>query len=243
MIPIFYDFHMHSCLSPCGDEGMTPANLVGMAFVKGLQAIALTDHNSAKNCPAAAAHAKEYGITFLPGMEVTTQEEVHVVCLFPTVEDALSFDSYVHERIQPVQNKPDFFGYERVMDENDTQIAEEPLLLINATTIPFDRLQTPVEERNGVMIPAHIDKSSNALLANLGFVPPDSRFTTVEYANPENAPRLEEENPYLKTCRWITDSDAHYLENISEPVHALHVPENTPESIISILKTGRSDAV
>lgn len=237
MIPIFYDFHMHSCLSPCGDEDMTPANLVGMAAVKGLQAIALTDHNSAKNCPAAAAHAKEYGITFLPGMEVTTQEEIHVVSLFSNLTDALGFDAFIHDHIQPIQNRPEYFGYERVMDENDVQTAEEPLLLINATTIPFDDLQPYVEKYHGVMIPAHIDKSSNALIASLGFVPPDSRFTTVEYARLENAPALEAANPYLATCRKITDSDAHYLENISEPVHVIHVPENTPEAILEVLKT------
>ena len=240
MIPIFYDFHLHSCLSPCGDEDMTPANLVGMAMIKGLQAIALTDHNSSKNCPAAAKHAEEYGLTFLPGMELTTQEEVHVVCLFPTLEDALAYDAFVHERIQPVVNKPEYFGYERIMDENDCQTAEENLLLINATTIPFDKVQNLVESYHGVMIPAHIDKSSNALIANLGFVPPDSRFTCVEYANLDNAPALEEKNPYLKKCRKITDSDAHYLENINEAVHVLHVRENTPAGIIEMLRTPRN---
>ena len=239
MIPVFYDLHMHSCLSPCGDEDMTPANLVGMAFVKGLQVIALTDHNSSKNCPAAAKHAKEYGLTFLPGMELTTQEEVHVVCLFPTLSDALDFDAIVHERILPVENKPDFFGHERVMDENDCQIAEEKLLLINATSISFDQVQPLVEEHNGVMIPAHIDKSSNALISNLGFVPPDSHFTCAEYAYLSNAPALEEKNPYLKTCRKITDSDAHYLENINEAVNVLHVEENTPQAILHLLKTPR----
>ena len=240
MIPIYYDFHLHSCLSPCGSEDMTPANIAGMALVNGLQAFALTDHNTAKNCPAAAAHAKEYGLTFLPGMELTTQEEVHVLCLFARVEDALAFDSYVHERIQPVENKPDYFGHETIMNEKDEPVGEEPLLLINATTISFDSLQGLVEKYGGVMVPAHIDKSSNALLANLGFVPPDSHFTTVEYAHIENAERLEKENPYLASCRKITDSDAHYLENVNQAVNILHVKENTPEAILEVLRSGRS---
>ena len=83
MIPLFYDLHIHSCLSPCGDDDMTPANLVGMAAVKGLDVIALTDHNSCRNCPAALYHGKNYGVTVIPGMELTTAEEVHVICLFP----------------------------------------------------------------------------------------------------------------------------------------------------------------
>lgn len=237
MIPLFYDLHMHSCLSPCGDEDMTPGNLVGMAMIKGLQLIALTDHNSARNCPAAAKHAGEYGITFIPGMELTTQEEVHVVCLFPTLDDALSFDDYVHKRIQKVKNKPEYFGHERVMDEYDSQTAEEELLLINATSITFDSSQALVESFHGVMIPAHVDASSNGLLSNLGFVPPDSRFTTVEYHDLKKAPEIEKVNPYLAACRKICDSDAHYLENIHEAQYVLHVEENSPEAVIELLKS------
>ena len=90
---LFYDLHIHSCLSPCGDEDMTPANIAGMAMVKGLDLIALTDHNSCRNCPALLAAAEEYGILAMPGIEVTTAEEVHAVCLFDNLEAALEFDS------------------------------------------------------------------------------------------------------------------------------------------------------
>ena len=110
MIPLYYDLHLHSCLSPCGDDDMTPANIVGMAAVKGLDVIALTDHNSCKNCPAAMKHGEEYGVTVIPGMELTTSEEVHVVCLFPELNDALDFDQYVYERILPIKNKKNIFG-------------------------------------------------------------------------------------------------------------------------------------
>ena len=88
MIALSYDLHLHSCLSPCGDDDMTPANIVGMAAVMGLELIALTDHNSAKNCPAFLKMAEEYGILALPGMELTTEEEVHVVCLFSELDAA-----------------------------------------------------------------------------------------------------------------------------------------------------------
>ena len=94
-----YDLHIHSCLSPCGDDDMTPANIVGMAMIKGLDLIAVTDHNSCKNCPAVLTMAETYGLTALPGMELTTSEEVHVVCLFADLKDALAFDEYVYSQM------------------------------------------------------------------------------------------------------------------------------------------------
>ena len=238
MIPLFYDFHMHSCLSPCGDDDMTPANLVGMAFVNGLQAIALTDHNSSLNCPAAAAHAAEYGITFIPGMELTTMEEVHVLCLFPTVERALRWSEYVYPRILNVKNKPEIFGNQRVMNEEDVQVDEIEKLLISATDISFDAVYDLMEEFGGVMVPAHVDAGSYGLIANLGFVPPESRFRTVEFEHEENVPAYEKADPYFGTCRKIYDSDAHYLENIHEASYVLHVEENSPEGILKVLKEG-----
>ena len=238
MIPLFYDFHMHSCLSPCGDDDMTPANLVGMAFVNGLQAIALTDHNSSLNCPAAAAHAAEYGLTFIPGMELTTMEEVHVLCLFPTVERALRWSECVYPRILNVKNKPEIFGNQRVMNEEDVQVDEIEKLLISATDISFDAVYDLMEEFGGVMVPAHVDAGSYGLIANLGFVPPESRFRTVEFEHEENVPAYEKADPYFGTCRKIYDSDAHYLENIHEASYVLHVEENSPEAILKVLKEG-----
>ncbi|MBR5633385.1 MAG: PHP domain-containing protein, partial [Clostridia bacterium] len=94
-----YDLHVHSCLSPCADDDMTPANIAGMAAVQGLDIVALTDHNSAKNCPAFFHHAKSFGIIPIAGMELSTAEDIHVVCLFPTLEAALQFNDIVAERL------------------------------------------------------------------------------------------------------------------------------------------------
>lgn len=103
MINLFYDLHIHSCLSPCGSDDMTPYNIAGMAALKGLDVIAVTDHNSCKNCPAVLAAAKEYGILAVPGMEINTSEEVHAVCLFKSLEKAMEFDAYVYGRLLPVK--------------------------------------------------------------------------------------------------------------------------------------------
>ena len=112
---LYYDLHIHSCLSPCGDQDMTPANIAGMAAIKGLDVIAVTDHNSCKNCPAVLAAAREYGVLAIPGMEICTQEEVHAVCLFSELEAAMDFDDYVYQRLLPVENRPDIFGKQEII--------------------------------------------------------------------------------------------------------------------------------
>ena len=110
------DLHIHSCLSPCGDGDMTPYNLVNMAKVMGLDILALTDHNSSLNCPAAARAARDAGIAFVPGMELTTSEAVHVVCLFPDVDSSLRFSGYVSERLPKIKNRLDIFCKQLIMD-------------------------------------------------------------------------------------------------------------------------------
>ena len=223
-----YDLHIHSCLSPCGDMDMTPNNIAGMAMIKGLQIIALTDHNSCRNAPALIKAGEQYGLIVLPGMELTTQEEVHVVCLFAEIEDALAFDAYVYERLIKVRNKADIFGEQVIMDENDEPIGEEEYLLINATEIPFDDVYDAVASFHGIMIPAHLDKSTTSLISNLGMIPPDAKFTCAEVRHLEKLHGLMKDHPYLEHCRIISDSDAHYLEDISEPIHTLAFPNDHP---------------
>lgn len=181
MIPLYYDLHIHSCLSPCGDDDMTPANLVGMAAVKGLDVIALTDHNTSKNCPAAMHHGAEYGVTVIPGMELTTEEEIHVICLFPSLQDALSFDTLIESKLMPFPNREDIFGNQQIMNEKDEVTGTVENLLINAVSVSFDDVFPLVSEYHGIAYPAHVDKTSTSLISNLGFVPPGSTFSCAEF--------------------------------------------------------------
>lgn len=235
MIPLHYDLHIHSCLSPCGDNESTPGNIVGMAVVKGLDVIALTDHNTCKNCEAAMAIGEAYGITVIPGMELTTSEEVHVLCLFYNLEDAMKFDAFIEPRILDIPNNPKAFGDQFLCNEDDEVIGSFPKLLISATDISFDKVYDCVSEYNGVMIPAHIDKNSFSLMSNLGFVPPDSKFRCFELADMSNLHRLQKENEYLKNCNVITDSDAHYFEKINEPINTLYAESNSIKDVLDSL--------
>ena len=233
-----YDLHIHSCLSPCGDDEMTPANIVGMAAVKELELIAVTDHSTCKNCGAVLRLAEEYGVLAMPGMELTPAEEVHVVCLFEDLHAAMDFDEYVYNRLPNIQNKEAIFGKQQIMDEEENVTGIVDKLLINATSIGFDDVYDLVEERGGVMIPAHLDKTSTSLLSNLGFIPPDAKFTTAELKNFGNLHRLAKEHPYLEKCRILSNSDAHYLQDIHEPEHTLYIEEMTRKAVIRALKQG-----
>ena len=236
MVDLSYDLHIHSCLSPCGDDDMTPGNIVGMAAIKGLDVIAVTDHNSCRNCPAVLKLAEQFGVLAIPGMEINTSEEVHAVCLFPTLEAALDFDAYVYARLMKFPNKEEIFGKQQICNEEDLCIATEPYLLINSVDISFEGLWELVERFGGVMFPAHVEKSANSLIANLGFVPPDSKFRTAELKDLKKLHGVRKDNPYLNDCRIISNSDAHYLEHINEPDLTIPVRERSVEAVLAYLR-------
>lgn len=215
---------------------MTPYNIAGMAALKGLDVIAVTDHNSCRNCPAVLKAAEEYGLIAIPGMELTTSEEVHAICLFETLEAALTFDAYVHERIFPVKNREDIFGKQEIYGLDDTVTGTEEILLISATSISFEGLWELVDSFGGVMFPAHLDKSTTSLISNLGFVPEDSKFTMAEVHDLKKLHSLQKTNPYLIGCRIISSSDAHYLEDIKEPELTLAVKERSVKAVFEALK-------
>lgn len=216
----FYDLHLHSCLSPCGDADMTPFNLVNMAALKGLGLIALTDHNSCKNCPAALEAAKPLGITVLPGMELCTAEDIHVVCLFPDLDRAMAFDAHVYQNTPDITNKPEVFGEQLIMNESDEVIGKENKLLITSSFISIDNTEALVKEFGGVSFPAHIDKQSNSVLANFGVFPPEIGFSTVEVTSRADIEQLKAAHPALVGMRFLRNSDAHFLWDIHEAINA-----------------------
>ena len=165
---LYYDLHLHSCLSPCGDNEMTPFNLVNTMKVFGYDLIALTDHNSCRNCRAAMKAGKAAGITVVPGMELCTSEEIHVVCLFPDADSAEAFGALVRDNIPPVKNRPEIFGDQLVMDSADTVLDKEPLLLNTASFFSIDEVPDLVAQYGGACFPAHIDRHSYSILSALG---------------------------------------------------------------------------
>lgn len=239
MVQLSYDLHIHSCLSPCGDSLMTPANITAMASAKGLDAIALTDHNTVRNCPPFLDHCKSLGLIGIAGMELTTVEEVHAVCLFRTLDAALDFDSYVYKHLQKIENNERIFGPQILMDNDEQEIGREPYLLINATDISFDELWELVRGYGGVMFPAHIDKNANSLISNLGFIPPDAPFNSVELKDLNKLHSLKASEPCLERFQIISSSDAHYLDAIHDASLTLLCLERSVDGIIDALLRGK----
>ena len=181
-----YDLHIHSCLSPCADDDMTPANIAGMASLAGVQLLALTDHNSCGNCEPFMKACRQYGIVPVPGMELTTAEEIHLVCLFPDLAPALAFDREVKAHLLPVKIRPEVFGNQLMVDERDEIVGEEELLLLSATSLQLEDAYALALYYGGAAYPAHIDRSANGIIAILGTMPPEPEFPAVELRDGSN---------------------------------------------------------
>jgi PHP family Zn ribbon phosphoesterase len=220
---------------------MTPNNIVNYAKIMGYDVIALTDHNTALNCPAVAKIAEENGITFIPGMELCTSEEVHIVCLFYTLEDALNFSEYVKSTMPPIKNKPSVFGEQLICDENDNVIGQEDILLVTASGISTEKVVKKVAEYNGICYPAHIDRSSFSILSNLGTIDEYFGFKCAEIYDILKEDELKKKHPYLERLKILSDSDAHYLENMRIPQQIIDVPENNIKSILDFLNKKEGD--
>lgn len=234
----YYDLHLHSCLSPCGDMDMTPNNITGMAKLLGLDIIALTDHNTSLNCEATIAAGREYGVTVVPGMELTTSEDIHAVCLFPTLEKALEWSEYVDNHRIKIRNRPDIYGRQVIMNAQDEETGEIEHLLLPASEISIMNAHRMVREFGGVCFPAHIDRDSLSILSVLGEIDPSCGFTVAELADRGKLEMLRAQHPILDTLRIVTDSDAHYLENMRDAEHTLDLDEPTAECLIRTLDKG-----
>ena len=231
----YYDLHIHSCLSPCGDMDMTPNNLVNMAKLLGLDVIALTDHNTSLNCEAAMAVGREIGLLVIPGMELTTSEDIHAVCLFPNLEKALAWNDYVDKRRIKVRNRAEIYGRQVIMNENDEETGEIEHLLLPATDISIMNAYNKVKEFGGICYPAHIDRDSLSILSVLGEIDESCGFKTAELADKSKLGALKKMHPILNGMNIVTSSDAHYLENMREAENYIELDALTAQSVLESL--------
>lgn len=233
---LYYDLHLHSCLSPCGDNDMTPYNLVNLAKIFGYDIIALTDHNSCLNCESAMKVGEKTGITVVPGMELCTSEEIHNVCLFPLLEKAMAFSDYIHGTLPPIANREKIFGEQLIMDEGDGILGKEELLLTTASGVSISELNELVDKYDGVCYPAHIDRNSYSIISALGDFSPEVESRCFELTPNAKAEEYFEKYPATKGKLIIRSSDAHYLENMREPEFMIDLPENSAQALIDYLK-------
>ena len=241
MMKFYYDLHIHSCLSPCGDEDMTPNNIVNMSIIKGLDLIAITDHNSIKNCRAAINAAKGKNLLVLPGMEIQTLEDVHLVVIFPSIEDAEKFDDAINGYKLKFPHKSEKFGYQVILDENDQIIAYEEYTLMLSMNISIDKAIDMSIGYNGIAFPAHINRPSNSVISNLGFIPENWSIGAVEiFRHKENNELIEK---YSKKYKIIANSDAHYLKDISEAENFMDLELLSAKEVIKYLSKSEEGRV
>ncbi len=225
MSTYYYDLHMHSCLSPCADDDMTPNNIAGMGTVCGLQIMALTDHNTTKNCPAFFEAAKRQGIIPIAGMELTTAEDIHLVCLFETLEAAAVFDEAVASHRMLMPNRPDIFGDQMIMNGQDEVIGIDEHFLPVATDLSLEQGAALCVAHGGVCYPAHIDRTANGVLAVLGAFPDDPPFGIAEVRDANTIEALKAQYPILQDVLFVSGSDAHYLWDIREASCAVDIDD------------------
>lgn len=232
----YMDLHIHSVLSPCAEGDMTPNNIVNMAWLKELDIIAVTDHNAAENCSAVLNCAKKRGILAVPGMEVETREEVHILCLLPDLKAASEMQERIWHRLPESKNRADIFGEQQVMNDEDQVVDEVERMLVTAANIGVEEIFAFVESLGGVAIPAHVDRSSYSIISNLGFIPEDVPVHFIEISrqcDPDVhsiGKVLHGKYPYLRT------SDAHRLEDILEREFYLELDEISVPALFRTLR-------
>lgn len=200
---------------------MTPCNIAGMAALAGLDIVALTDHNTTRNCPAFFAAAEKNGILPIAGAELTTAEDIHIVCLFPDLAAAAAFDEDIQQHRTFILNRTDIFGEQLILNAQDEIIGCEPHLLSNATDISVDNVLDYIAQFGGICYPAHIDRQANGMLATLGAFPPVPDFPCAELFDMTQGSALAAMHPILNQKRLLFGSDAHYLWDIPDKAHFL----------------------
>jgi predicted metal-dependent phosphoesterase TrpH len=208
------DLHIHTCLSPCGDLDMTPTKIVRRALEKNLAMIAVTDHNSAENTSAVIAAARETDLFIVPGIEVTTSEEAHILALFDKVESALSMQALIYGGLQAGENDEDVFGIQVVANEFDEVDHINKRLLISATSLSVAEVVEAIHNRQGLAIAAHIDRESYSLVSQLGFIPQDLDLDAIEISRHMTLSAARERFKVYEGFPFITSSDAHFPGDI-----------------------------
>jgi 3',5'-nucleoside bisphosphate phosphatase len=224
---LFVDFHIHTALSACADSQMTPDNIIRSAVEKELDVIAITDHNSAENIRAVMASAQGQDITVVPGMEVQTREEVHLVCLFADLEQIELWQEFIYRHLPVERNREDFFGEQWVFSTDGKADHKNSRLLITSTSLSVEETVEACTDMGGLCFPAHVDRPNYSIISNLGFIPPDAGFITVELSPHIGAEDALKKFPYLKQFSLIGGSDAHYLKDITWARSEIHVKEPT----------------
>ncbi len=207
------ELHVHTVLSPCAEVEMIPPLIIQEALDLGINLLAITDHNSTGNISSVIKAASGTGIHILPGMELQTHEEVHVLCIFDSLEQVEAFQKIVDASMPPLQNNPDLFGEQFVVDETGDFIRREDRLLLTSSSLSIKNACSHVQALGGMLIPAHVNRKAFGLLPTLGLIPEELEHTTaMEISRHISIPKAIETYPQLANHVIIQSGDVHRLD-------------------------------
>ena len=219
-----YDFHIHSALSPCAEDEMTPNNIVNMAVLNGLDIIAVADHNSPTNLPAFEKCARDKSLLFIPGIEVESVEEVHISCLFADLSSAMAMGEFVEEHLQHIENDESVLGAQHILDAEDNVIAKEERMLLFSTDLTSEKIFEAADRYGGCAYFSHVDRTSYSVLSVLGAFPGNIGTGVVEVSNSDRGREFSAKRADLKAKTVLYCSDAHRLADISKGENIIDFP-------------------
>ena len=218
MHDLLVDLHLHTVLSACAEIEMIPPLIVQRAQALHLDVIGIADHNTVDNAAAVIEAAQAIAgphLTVLPGMEVTTREEVHMLALFDTTDQAHAWQSIVHAALPQLKNNAELFGDQYVVDATGKYIRTEERLLATATSLSVEQVVTHVNALDGICLPAHVDRPSFSIIASLGFIPPQLDIAGIEISSLTTLKKTVKWGAVLGDWGKIANSDAHRLSEMA----------------------------
>jgi 3',5'-nucleoside bisphosphate phosphatase len=230
------ELHIHTVLSPCAEVEMIPPLIVQEALDKGVHLIAISDHNSSANVLAVQKAAQGTNLIVLPGIEIQTKEEVHILCLFDRIEQLIDFQLLIDQHMPPLSNDPEHFGEQFVVDQSGEFIRRELQLLITSVDLTIETVFEVVSELGGLAIPAHVDRKAYGLLAILGFIPTDIHVEAVEISRNQSPKEVDSKFPQISGYPVLVGGDAHRLEEIVG-ANVFFIEEPTIEEIRKALRS------
>jgi PHP family Zn ribbon phosphoesterase len=207
------ELHVHTVLSPCAGVEMIPPLIVQKALECGINIIAITDHNASENVPAVIKAAEDHDLTVLPGMELQTEEEVHVLCLFDSMDQLNRLQVIVDKKLPDIKNNIEYFGEQFIVDHTGAFLHRKERLLINSTSLSFDEAFQEVSKLGGLFIPAHVNRQAFGLIDHLGFVPPELNIEALEISRHITLQEAIEKYPQISNYPIIQSGDVHYLDD------------------------------
>jgi len=207
------DLHVHTVLSPCAAVEMIPPLIVQSALENDIRLIAITDHNASANAQAVQQAARGSDLTVLPGMEVQTQEEVHVLCIFDDIEQLANWQNIVDQKLPRLENNPDYFGEQYIVNAVGDYLGNEPRLLLTSIQLSIEECSAQVQDLGGLVIPAHVNRQAFGLFTNLGFVPADAQVDALEISRHITPEKAHLAFPQIGDFPLVQNGDVHFIED------------------------------